>query len=87
MSILLGNIKIKELQERLGIKLDAEALNFFESNYQSNANTKQFKNNEWHCFDIPFCIVASNYETAKRINDILSPYAKDMKEQIQIAIA
>lgn len=75
MSIRLGNIPPKELQDRLGVKFSDEDLAFLEKHYQHDATIK-YNTCEpvYHTFDIPLSIMASCRDLAAKIHDIMQKY-------------
>ena len=83
MGIMLGNLSIKQMEERLGIKLTAEDV---KNMWGHSSLAKLQSKDDWHCFDIPFMIACGCMDTAIRINSVLSPYADQMKCQISIGI-
>jgi hypothetical protein len=82
--MLLGNLTTKQLQERLGITLQDNEETTLESMRQNNAQS--IAKDKWHCFDIPLTMLCGSIETATKICEILKPYSKFMKEQLQISI-
>lgn len=75
MSICLGNLSLRQMEDRLGITLtDTDRLEF-ESNRQEAVNGTPLAPGKWHCFDIPFMLLCDTMETAVRFRDILSKYA------------
>ena len=83
MGIMLGNLSIKQMEERLGIKLTAEDV---KNMWGHSSLAKLQSKDDWHCFDIPFFISCGSMETAIRIRDVLAPYSDKMSCQIQIGI-
>ena len=84
MSIMLGNLTVEQIENRLGIELtDDERILLKQSRQQEASNIKP---DRWHCFDMPFTVVCGSYETASKINDILSPYSKQMTGQLTLSI-
>lgn len=84
MAIYLGNLTVRDIEQRLGITLpvgDAQTL----SNCRQD-NAKVSDASKWHCFDIPFTIVCGSMETAVKVRDILAPHADKMKCPLQISI-
>ena len=84
MSICLGNLSVEEIQKRLGITLTESEQNKLSSKRQEVATN--IARDKWHCFDLPFTIACGSYDTAVFVKDILEPYAKEMKTQVQISI-
>jgi len=60
--MMLGNQSIDQIEERIGIKFPANIRIFMEKTRQNNANN--IKKGKWHCFDIPFCMLCGDRETA-----------------------
>lgn len=82
MSIYLGNLSVKQIEERLGITLeDAEREQLLSTR---ECNASYIPKDKWHCFDIPFIIQCGSKETAIIVRDMLSPYSDKMKCQIRI---
>ena len=50
---MLGNLSIKQMEERLGIKLTAEDV---KNMWGHSSLAKLQSKDDWHCFDIPFFI-------------------------------
>ena len=84
MGIYLGNLSVKQMQDRLGITLtdqDFNALNNMRECVIDNVSADQM-----HIYDIPFMVYCGSYDTAVKVKDILSPYGKDMTRTISIGI-
>ncbi len=86
MNILLGNLTIKDIENRLDVTFPEELITLLNDTRQVSADTSLLKDNEWHCFDIPFTIVCGSREFAMKIYGFLSPLAESMKEPLQISI-
>lgn len=84
MSIMLGDLAVEQIERRLGITLSYDERELMSNTRQEIAENIQI--GRWHCFDIPFMIVAGGMEFAAILNEILTPYAKQMKCQIQIGV-
>jgi hypothetical protein len=82
MGLLLGNLNVEQIEERLGIKLTDDERIELKNNWQEEANN--INKDKWHCFDLPFIIVSGSLETAQRIHNILKPYSCNMNCQLQI---
>lgn len=82
MNIYLGNLTVADLEHRLGIELKKEEREELELTRQDNATVTD--KDKWHCFDIPLIISCGSYDLAIKINEMLSPYADEMREQLQI---
>ena len=84
MGIMLGDLTVEQIEQRLGIALSDEEREFMRKTRQLvAANVKEGK---WHCFDMPFMIVAGGMDFAGKLNEMLMPYADQMKCQIQIGV-
>lgn len=82
MSLLLGNLSIEQMQERLGITFPSDLVTYLSDKRQANAG--QLAPDKWHCFDLPFALVCENHEMAKTIVDYLMPMQDKMRGSIQI---
>lgn len=82
--VMLGNLSVQQIEERLGIKLTDEERAFLSSLRQERA--EKIAKDKWHCFDIPFVMVCGSRETAMKICEILRPYESKMTRAIRIAI-
>lgn len=85
MEIRLGNLSVKQIEERLGIVLSEEDREVLKNSREDNASN--VPENKWHGFDIPFTIVCGGMDMAIKVRDILAKYEKDMKGTIQIGIS
>ena len=82
--ILLGNLKVMEMEKRLGIKLPDDVAKELEDMRQDR--TENLLQGKIHIYDIPFIIACSDMETLIKVRDILMPYSKQMKQAIRIGI-
>ena len=84
MTIMLGNLSVKEIEARLGINFPENLVEFMEQNrHQSPQNIPVGK---WHCFDIPFTLVCGDVDTAKKIFSALNDQAHLCKESLRISV-
>ena len=83
--VMLGNLSVRQIEERLGIKLTDEERTLLSSTRQARA--EGIAKDKWHCFDIPFVMMCGSQETAIKICEILRPYESKMTEAIRIVIA
>lgn len=85
MYIYLGNLSVEQIEERTGITLSDEHRDYMKAHRQETVNDTPIANEKWHCFDIPFMIMAGNKETAEYYTDMLSTYDwSKCKEPLQI---
>ena len=82
--IMLGNLTIKQMEDRAGIKFPAELVEYMKTRHQSKAENVQ--PGKWHCFDLPFTLVCGDMETAKEIYSHLKPFSDKFTEPMQIAL-
>ena len=82
MVFLLGNLSVRELEEKHGFVLSDEDRQVLESMRQSNV--QRIKDGQFHIFDIPRNILCGSYETAVKVHEILKQY--DIKGRIDISI-
>ena len=81
--ICLGNLTLKQMEERLGITLTEKEKEAFD-HHQMLASMQAA--DDWHCFDIPLFISCGSMEKAIKIRDALAPHEKEMKAIIQIGV-
>lgn len=81
--ILLGNLTVRQLETRLGITLQESESRTLNDLIEKTCD-KVRGNNKIHIYDIPLLIECGNPEARKTVIDILSPYANEMKAQLQI---
>lgn len=82
--IMLGNLSVKQIEERLGIKLSETDKERLKSFHSEKAEVSQ--QHAWHCFDIPFVITCGTQNAVSEVVDILKPYSSKMKTKIQIVL-
>lgn len=70
--IFLGNLTIKEIEDRLNIILSEEDKKILSESKQEEA--ENIKKGKWHCFDLPFMIVCGDKQTAIKLNELFSSY-------------
>ena len=84
MNIMLGNLSVNQIEQRLGIDFPKEIKEFMEQTHQASANN--VAEGKWHCFDIPFHLVCGDMETAVKIYDSIKEKTKYCKESLAISI-
>jgi hypothetical protein len=84
MGFMLGNLSVKEMQQKSGIEFPVELIEYMEDRHQPEA--ENVKPEKWHCFDLPFTLVCGNMETAKEVFRHLSPLSSKFKQQMQISV-
>ena len=84
MNIHLGNLSVREIEERLGIEFSQSEREFLTGTRQQICDA--VKGEQWHCYDIPFLIHCGSMEFARKVRDLLLPYGKRMKTQVQIGV-
>ena len=84
MGIMLGNLTLKQIEERTGISVSDD--DRAELNGMRQEKAENIAPGKWHCFDLPFMIVCGDKPTAEKVVKILSAYdwAK-AKEALQIS--
>lgn len=55
MGIMLGNLSLKQIQERCGMTFQDEFIAYLKKTYEPNADV-QGGTEKWHGFVLPFCI-------------------------------
>jgi hypothetical protein len=84
MSIMLGNLTVKQIENRLGIGFPEDIREFMILNHEPNASRTPI--NKWHCFDIPFILVCGNIDTATKIFDSVKNRSGECKEILRISV-
>lgn len=82
--MMLGDLKVSEIEKRLGIEFPEDIREFMKQTHQSRAN--KIEKGKWHCFDIPFNLVCGDRETASKIFEGLKPQSKKCKEALQFSL-
>ena len=85
MNIYLGNLTIRQLEDRCGCKFEEEDYKWLKEHRQDNAEIKT--KDKLHIFDIPF-IIQTGEDISKELINILSKYnnKKPFKECLQVGI-
>ena len=82
--MMLGNLKITEIEKRIGIDFPEDVRKFMNDTHQANAGS--IKTGKWHCFDIPFHIVCGDMKTAEKIYNSVKARASEVKKQLAFSI-
>lgn len=85
MNIMLGNLSVSKIEERLGIDFPQDIRDFMKDTHESNASS--IGKGKWHCFDIPFVLVCGDLDTAKKIYESVKGRASEVKEALQISVS
>ena len=72
MSIMLGNLTVKQIEERLNLTLKDEHREELNRTWQQSA--QGIADGKWHWFDIPFQMVCGDKKTAEKWRDIFMTY-------------
>ena len=84
MNIMLGNLSVNQIENRLGITFPKDIKEFMENTHQDKAGNIAI--GKWHCFDIPFNLVCGDIETATKIFNALKDKSKECKCQLQFSL-
>lgn len=84
MGIMLGNLTLKQIEERTGISVsDSDRA---ELNGMRHEKAENIAPGKWHCFDLPFMLVCGDKPTAEKVVKILSAYDwSKAKQALQIS--
>jgi len=82
---MLGNLSVKQIEERLGIDFPEEIRDFMKKSYQANASNIAV--GKWHCFDLPFHIVCGDLETATKIYESVKDRSDECKACLKFSIS
>ena len=50
---MLGNLSVKDIENRLGIELSEEHRQELNNTHQDKVNDTPLEEGHWHCYDIP----------------------------------
>lgn len=84
MSIMLGNLSVSQIENRLGIVFNDEIREFMKQTHQPNASN--IGKGKWHCFDMPFNLVCGDIETATKIFNSVKEKSSECKEALQFSL-
>lgn len=83
MAIYLGNLSIKEMENRCGIVLTDNERDILE-NLREDTIANVRGNNKIHIYDIPLLIECGNVEARKTVIDILMQYSSQMTAKLGV---
>lgn len=81
---MLGNMSVKEIEQRTCVSFPTELVEYMSTRQQHNATG--ISAGMWHCFDIPFNLVCGDVDTAKEIYKHLAPLAGKFERKLEISI-
>lgn len=84
MNIMLGNLSVSDIENRLGIEFPKETRIFMKQTHQADATN--IGKGRWHCFDIPFNLVCGDVETATKIFNSVKDKSSECKERLQFSV-
>lgn len=84
--ILLGNLSVIEIENRLGIKFPDELVKYLNKNRQEIIKDVVIGSGKWHCYDMPFKFVCGDKETAAYVYNQLKKYSHNMKTKMIICV-
>lgn len=85
MGFMLGNLSVREIQDRLGITFPDDLVSYMESTHQPIAGGVQV--GQWHCFDVPFTIVCGGMPVAERIYHAIKHRSGECKCSLEFVLA
>lgn len=84
MEIMLGNLTVRQIEDRTGIKFSDKDV--AELNEMRQEKAENIESGKWHCFDLPFMIVCGDKPTAEKILNMLKVYDwSQSKQALQIS--
>jgi len=84
MGIMLGNLTVRQIEDRTGIKFSDKDV--AELNEMRQEKAENIESGKWHCFDLPFMIVCGDKPTAEKIVNMLNVYDwSQSKQALQIS--
>ena len=84
MYVMMGNLSVRQIEERLGIDFPEDVRQYMTANHQSEAT--HVKPGKWHCFDLPFHIVCGDRETATLIYNSVKDRSAEVREPLTFSI-
>lgn len=84
MSIMLGNLSVKQIEERLGIEFPEDIRVFMKKSHCSSANN--IPKGKWHCFDMPFQLVSGDLGTATKIYESVKDKSSECKAVLSFSL-
>ena len=82
--MMLGNLSVKQMEERMGIEFPEELKEILNKYHQHEANN--IKEGFWHCFDFPFTMVCGGNDLARLIFNHLSPMQDLISTPLQLSV-
>ena len=82
--MMLGNLSVKQIEERLGVDFPEEIREFMKQSHQPNAS--DIAAGKWHCFDIPFHMVCGDIETATKIYESVKDRSSECKDSLRFSL-
>lgn len=79
MGIMFGNLTVRQIEDRTGIKFSDK--NVAELNEMRQEKAENIESGKWHCFDLPFMIVCGDKPTAEKILNMLNVYDWSQSKQ------
>lgn len=83
VTIKLGNLGIRDIENQLGIQLSEEDQQFFKDTHQENVSIA-LKPGSWHFFDLPRVLEVCGWSLFDKIQDILNKY--DLKGRLNMNV-
>ena len=83
--MMLGNLSVKQIEQRLGIEFPDDIRELMRQTHQANATN--IEKGKWHCFDIPFNLVCGDMQIATKIFDSVKDRSDECKTQLQFSIS
>jgi len=84
MSIMLGDLTVSQIEQRLGIKFPKEIQDFMTETHQPSASN--IAKGRWHCFDTPFNLVCGDVDVATKIYNSVRDKSAECKVPLQLSI-
>ena len=86
MGIYLGDLRVNQIEKRLGIEFTKHDKKTLEDAYQAKVNNTPIEHGKWHCFDLPFMLMTHDKETVEKFLAIFKTYnPSTFKECFRIA--
>jgi len=84
MGFMLGDLSIKQIEERIGVNFPEDIREFMKATHQSKA--ENIAKGKWHCFDMPFNLVCGDMDVATKIFNSVKEKKDEVKEPLRFMI-
>lgn len=84
--MMLGNLSVNQMEDRMGIEFPAELKEVLIKYHQHNVSIP-INEGFWHCFDLPFTMVCGGKDLAQLVCDHLLPMVDLISTPLQVSVS